>query len=75
MDIEEKVISIINDVLGVEVNANDTFEDLCIDSIDLVNIIINCEEEFCCPITDNRVQNLKTVSDVVSMIKDLVNNS
>ena len=73
MGIEERVIDIVNDILEVEATKEDTFEDLYMDSLDLVEIIIECEQEFGYPITDDKVQNLKTVGDLVDLIKDLDN--
>lgn len=73
MSIEEKVINIVNDVVGVEASVEDTFEDLYVDSLDLVEIIIECEKEFGYPITDDKAQNLKTVQDLVNLITDLDN--
>lgn len=76
MSIEEKVINIVKDVLGMEdekVTSEDTFEDLYADSLDLVEIIIECEQEFGYPIRDDKAQNLKTVGDLVNLIKDLDN--
>lgn len=73
MSIKEKVIDIVNDVLGVEASEEDTFEDLYADSLDLVEIIIECEKEFGYSITDDKAQNLKTVGDLVNLIKDLDN--
>ena len=73
MGIEERVINIVNDILGVEATEEDTFEDLYMDSLDLVEITIECEKEFGYPITDDKVQNLKTVEDLVNLIKDLDN--
>ena len=73
MSIETRVINIINEELGVEATEEDTFEDLYMDSLDLVEIIIECEQEFSYPITDDKVQNLKTVGDLVNLIKDLDN--
>lgn len=76
MSIEEKVISIVSEVLGIgreEITSADTFDDLYADSLDLVEIIIECEKEFSYPITDDKVQNLKTVEDLVNLIKDLDN--
>ena len=76
MSIEERVIDIVKDVLGMEdekVTSEDTFDDLYADSLDLVEIIIECEKEFSYPITDDKVQNLKTVGDLVNLIKDLDN--
>lgn len=73
MSIKEKVIDIVNDVLGVEASEEDTFEDLFADSLDLVEIIIECEKEFGYSITDDKAQNLKTVGDLVNLITDLDN--
>lgn len=73
MGIEERVIDIVNDILGVEATEEDTFEDLYMDSLDLVEIIIECEKEFGYPIRDDKAQNLKTVGDLVNLIKDLDN--
>ena len=73
MSIETRVINIINEELGVEATEEDTFEDLYMDSLDLVEIIIECEQEFGYPITDDKVQNLKTVGDLFNLIKDLDN--
>lgn len=76
MGIEEKVINIVKDVLGMEdekVTSEDTFDDLYADSLDLIDIIIECEQEFGYPITDDKAQNLKTVGDLVNLITDLDN--
>lgn len=76
MSIEEKVIGIVSEVLGIEsekITSADTFDDLYVDSLDLVEIIIECEQEFGYPIKDDKVQNLKTVGDLVNLIKDLDN--
>lgn len=73
MSIEKRVINIVNDVLGVEASVEDLFDDLYVDSLDLVEIIIECEQEFVYPIDDDKVQNLKTVGDLVNLIKDLDN--
>ena len=73
MSIEKRVINIVNDVLGVEASVEDTFDDLYVDSLDLVEIIIGCEKEFSYPITDDKAQNLKTVGDLVNLITDLDN--
>ena len=73
MSIETRVINIINEELGVEASVEDTFDDLYVDSLDLVEIIIECEQEFGYPIKDDKVQNLKTVEDLVNLIKDLDN--
>lgn len=47
MSIEEKVISIVSEVLGIEsekITGADTFDDSYADSLDLVEITIECEK-------------------------------
>ena len=76
MGIEERVIDIVKGVLGMEdekVTSEDTFDNLYADSLDLIDIIIECEQEFGYPIRDDRTQNLKTVGDLVNLITDLDN--
>lgn len=73
MSIETRVINIINEELGVDAKSEDTFDDLYADGLDLVEIITECEQEFGYPITDDKVQNLKTVGDLVNLITDLDN--
>jgi acyl carrier protein len=73
MSIETRVINIINEELGIDAKSEDTFDDLYADSLDLVEIITECEQEFGYPITDDKVQNLKTVGDLVNLITDLDN--
>ena len=73
MSIETRVINIINEELGVDAKSEDTFDDLYADSLDLVEIITECEQEFGYPITDDKVQNLRTVGDLVNLITDLDN--
>ena len=73
MSIETRVINIINEELGVNAKSEDTFDDLYVDSLDLVEITVECEQEFGYPITDDKAQNLKTVGDLVNLITDLDN--
>lgn len=71
MTIEEKVKRIMRKILGVNVSIYDTFDNLYINSIDLADIIDECEYEFCYTITDDKIQSLKTVQDLVNLITNL----
>lgn len=71
MTIEEKVKRIMRKILGVDVSIYDTFDDLYINSIDLADIIDECEYEFCYTITDDKIQSLETVQDLVNLITNL----
>ena len=71
--IEDKVIDIIVDKLGVErseVTPEAVFvDDLGADSLDLVELIMAMEEEFGFEIADEEAEKLRTVQDVISFIK------
>ena len=68
----EKVRDIVVDQLGVEpdeVAIESTFiDDLGADSLDIVERIMACEEEFGIEIPDEAAEKIKTVQDVVSYI-------
>jgi acyl carrier protein len=70
--IEEKVIDIIVDKLGVErseVTPEAVFvEDLGADSLDLVELIMAMEEEFGMEIADEEAEKLRTVQDVINFV-------
>jgi acyl carrier protein len=70
--IDEKVIDIIVDKLGVdrsEVTPEAVFvDDLGADSLDLVELIMAMEEEFGMEIVDEDAEKLRTVQDVINFI-------
>ncbi len=70
--IEEKIIDIIVDKLGVdrsEVTPEAVFvDDLGADSLDLVELIMAMEEEFGMEIADEEAEKLRTVQDVISFV-------
>ena len=70
--IEDKVIDIIVDKLGVErseVTPEAVFvDDLGADSLDLVELIMAMEEEFGMEIADEDAEKLRTVQDVINFV-------
>src|SRR5660398_257780 len=70
--IDEKVIDIIVDKLGVDrseaVPEAVFVDDLGADSLDLVELIMAMEEEFGMEIADEDAEKLRTVQDVISFI-------
>ncbi len=72
--IEEKVISIIVDQLGVEeddVTMDASFiDDLGADSLDIVELIMALEEEFDIEIPDEDAEKIVTVGNAVNYIKE-----
>ncbi len=71
--LEEKVVEIIANQLGVEksevVPEAAFVDDLGADSLDLVELIMAMEEEFDLEIADEEAEKLRTVQDVISYIK------
>jgi len=71
--IEERVIKIIVDKLGVdraEVVPEAAFvDDLGADSLDQVEMIMAMEEEFGSEIADEEAEKMRTVQDVINFIK------
>lgn len=72
--IEDRVISIVNEVLGVDEDRISTEarfrEDLEADSLDLVELIMQFEEEFGGEISDEDAQTIETVGQAVSYIQE-----
>ncbi len=71
--IEEKVIDIVADKLGVdrsEVTPEAVFvDDLGADSLDLVELIMAMEEEFGFEIADEEAEKMRSVQDVINFIQ------
>ena len=70
--IEQKVKNIIADQLGVgeeEIKPTSSFiEDLGADSLDIVELVMQMEEEFEVEIPDEEAENIKTVQDAVNYV-------
>ena len=77
MSVEEKVIEIIIDQLGVDekqVNPEASFiDDLGADSLDTVELVMALEEEFDVEIPDEDAENIATVQNAVDYIKGQIN--
>jgi acyl carrier protein len=73
MKIEEKVIEIIVEQLDVTkeqcVPEASFIDDLGADSLDLVELIMEMEENFGVEISDEELQNIRTIQDVINYIK------
>lgn len=71
--VEEKVKSLIASQLNIPVEkVEDTsrlVEDLGADSLDIVEMLMTLEEEFGISIPDEETTNMKTVAEIVKVIK------
>ena len=77
MSVEEKVISIVCEQLGVakeEIKLESKFvDDLKADSLDVVELVMEFEDEFEVTIPDDDYDKIKTVGDAVTYITDKKN--
>lgn len=73
MPVEERVIAIISEQLSVakeDINLEARFqEDLKADSLDIVEIVMELEDEFKVTIPDEDYEKIKTVGDAINYIK------
>ena len=69
----EKIKDILSEQLGIsqdDLTMDSAIEDLGVDSLDLVEIIMALESEYDIDISDDDVEKIKTVGDIVNYIKD-----
>jgi acyl carrier protein len=67
----EKISGIIAEKMDIDtsdISMESTFESLKIDSLDMVEIVMDIEEEF--DISIEEAENLKTVADLVNFIEE-----
>jgi acyl carrier protein len=67
----DRVATLLVDRLGVseaDITVEATFEELDLDSLDLVEFALGAEETFGVRISDDEAENLRTVGDAVSLL-------
>jgi len=72
VDVEDKVKSIIAEQLELDIDSitlETTFEEIDADSLDIVELVMTLEEEFELEISDEEIEQIKTVGDVVRYIE------
>ncbi|OPL15034.1 MAG: acyl carrier protein [Firmicutes bacterium ML8_F2] len=75
MSVEVKVKKIVAEQLEVaadKLSLDTTFEDIDADSLDIVELVMALEEEFDLEISDQEIENIKTVGDVIKYIESKV---
>lgn len=74
MSIQEKVIGIVSEQLSVpkdDITAESSFQDdLKADSLDLVELVMEFEDEFGITIPDDDYEKIRTVGDAVKYIEE-----
>lgn len=67
----DRLRQILSEQLGInplEINTDTTIEDLGVDSLDMVEALMNIEEEFEIEIDTDEAENFKTVGDLLDYI-------
>lgn len=77
MSVGLKVTNIIRDHLGLGDNkpileSDEFVNDLGVDSLDTIELVMACEEEFDIEIADEFAEEVKTVSDAIQLVQSLV---
>ena len=72
-EIRAELAEIVNEVTGIpadDVQLDKSFtDDLDVDSLSMVEVVVEAEEKFGVTIPDDQVKNLKTVGDAVAYIE------
>lgn len=72
METKEKVIALIAENVAADVNSiteETTFDELGVDSLDMVEFVMEAEEEFGISIEQDEISSVKKVGDAVELIK------
>jgi acyl carrier protein len=78
VSVEQRVIEIVCEHLAVSkenVNRNTSFiEDIGADSLDIVELVMELEEEFDIQIPDDQAEKIKTVGEAIDYIENATKN-
>ena len=72
MSIQDKIKAIIAEQLELDIETltmATSFEEIDADSLDIVELVMALEEEFEMEISDEEIENVKTIGDVVKFIE------
>ena len=78
MSVEQRVIDIVCEHLAVNketvTRATSFVEDIGADSLDIVELVMELEEEFDIQIPDDQAEKIKTVGEAVDFIENAIKN-
>ncbi len=68
MSLSEEVCELIAEENGASVSPQDTFEELCLDSLDFVHLLLSVENKFGVRIPPDAAGKMDKVSDIVEYL-------
>ena len=74
MNMLNKIRTILSEELGIDaskITEETTFKELGADSLDLLEMIMNLEDEYSVKFDTNRLEELKNVGEVIDYLKEL----
>ncbi|NMD43310.1 MAG: acyl carrier protein [Firmicutes bacterium] len=72
MNVEDKVKEIVSEQLEVPLESltvETTFEEIDADSLDIVELVMALEEEFDLEISDQEIEDIQTLGDIINFIE------
>lgn len=70
MDIQQIIISEIQKLTKAQVQVDSQIKDLKIDSLDLVQLVVDAESKFNISIDDEEITKIEKVSDFIEIVKE-----
>ncbi|MGL4184040.1 MAG: acyl carrier protein [Metamycoplasmataceae bacterium] len=74
MDIKKTIFDIIFKKTGIKVNLDFTLEDVNLDSLDLIELVLEIEKTFSIKIEDEKLNALVSINDLVNVVAEKVKN-
>ena len=74
--IQEKLMKIIDDIFRIhgDIKNCDKFQDIGIDTLDKVELVMECENVFNISISDDDWQNINSIDDIINYLYKRLNN-
>lgn len=71
MNYKEEIFNIIKSRTKKDFNENTIIRDLGLDSIDMVEMVVEFEEKFNLEIPSNKINGIKTIKDLLEIVENL----
>ncbi len=72
MDTMEVIQGLVNEIYPIDIVASTTIRSLCLDELDLVDLIISIEDEFKIEIPDSAAESFQTFGDITQYVNQKI---